>query len=125
LPDNVISDIDDRVFSWWLDGGDALLQITSYIRSSGLQVTATERINETRQRTDFLADDRAPRLSIDCPDIASASGIDSEGVEWHYYYFVWPDLTIFVTVSGRPNTLPDQSGWIIYALNSLKRSDKN
>jgi hypothetical protein len=122
LPDDVASEVDDRVFSWWLAGNEALLQISSYSRSSGAQFSARERLNARRQQTKFLKDDTAPRLSTDCPDIAFASGIDSEGMQWHYYYLVWPDLTIFATVSGPTSALLDEGSWIISALNSLKRS---
>lgn len=120
LPDDVVSDGDDQVFSWWRDGSEVLLQISSYRRSDGSQVTARERLNERCLKEEFLTVNAARCLSTDCPDVASASGVDSEGIEWHYYYLVWPDLAVFASVSGRPNALLSEGGWTILALNSLK-----
>ena len=123
LPDDIITDSDDHVFSWWQDNSEILLQLSSYKRNPGLQVTASERLGTRRKQTEFRLDDVAPHLSTDCPDIASASGIDSEGLKWHYYYLVWPDLAIFATVSGKPANLLSQGSWTMSALNSLKRTE--
>jgi len=123
LPDDIVTDSDDHVFTWWRDQSEVLLQLSSYKRNSGLQVTAEERLAARRKQTEFPLNDAAPLLSTVCPDMASASGIDSAGIRWHYYYLVWSDLTIFAAASGKPSDLLSQGGWIISTLNSLKRTE--
>lgn len=121
LPDDVVSDQDDRVFSWWRNGSEVLLQLSSYLRIEGPQVSAKDRLNDRLSQTNFLLSAESSDLSIDCPDIAFASGIDSEGIQWFYYYLVWPDLAIMATISGESRTLKSEGRWAIEALNSFKK----
>jgi hypothetical protein len=122
LPANVCEDKDDRVMSYWLQGHDVLLQLSSYARVEGEQVSADDRL-KARLSKENLSDVRFEDISIhSCPDCAAISGVDDKGCRWFFCYAVWPDLTILATISGPANELSEHGKWTFDGLKSIRRT---
>lgn len=121
LPRDIRSDISDDVFSYWRDGSSVLLQLSSYIRNSGPQVEACERL---RERIASTPGKWLPAIYIkgegEKPNRCSAQQIDSDGILWIHTYCVWPKLAIYITLSGNPETLHSEGEWGFRALESLR-----
>ena len=121
VPSDAHEDVDERVSSYWLDG-NSLLQISSYVRVAGPQVSAVQRLK------DRLADERFPTVNyetisfISCPETAAASGVDEAGCRWVFVYGVWPDLAILATISGPPDEMEKRAAWAFDAIRTLRRS---
>ncbi len=64
-------------------------------------------------------------MAVDCPDYASAKGVDNEGCVWVYAYAVWDDLALMITVSGDEQDLEDTENWAFAAVRSIRRAAKN
>ena len=121
LPSDVEEEKDERVASYWKPGSEVLVQTSSYLRDEGQQVCSSDRL-KARLAREALSEIREENISIpSCPDCAAASGIDTDGYRWLYCYAVWPDLTILITISGRPQELKEQDKWALDALRSLRR----
>jgi len=121
LPDDIAEDYDERVASYWKEGHSLLLQVSSYIRHEGPQVSAAERLKSRLQQESLLNVSWDVCVTIDCPDLDTAVGIDCEGVRWIYVYAVWPDLTIFASISGDDKDVKDNRNWALEAINSIRR----
>lgn len=121
IPDDVVENIEERVISYWKPNENVLLQLSSYLRIEGEQVNAKQRLND-RLRKESLKNVTYENIGPKgCPDVAAASGIDEEGIRWFYCYAVWPDLTVFITISGPVEELRKFGNWAFNALNSLRR----
>jgi len=121
LPADIVEDPDKAVFSYWMPEKDVLLQLSSYSRYKGRQSTASERLSDrmSRERLVDIADtDISP---VACPDVAAKAGTDNEGVHWVHCYAVWPDLTIYITLSWHGDALENKGGWAVKAVKTLKR----
>jgi hypothetical protein len=59
-----------------------------------------------------------PLALTGCEDVAAAAGLDDEDTAWLYVYAVWPNVSLFVTIS-HPRELPERS-WALDALHSLR-----
>ena len=125
LPEDVKSDIDGRVSSFWMDGRDGLLQLSSYTRQDGPQVGAAERLMDRLSKGELTILHDIELYCESCEDFACKSGVNREGVQWIYCYAVWPNLTVFATISGLPAVFAGNSaGWAFSAVRSLKPSHK-
>lgn len=122
VPDDVAEDYDGQVASFWKEGANLLLQVSSYARYEGAQVGAQERLRRRLERESLHDISHSPPVSPNCPDWAAASGIDEEGVEWIFIYAVWDDLTILLTVSRSSGDLRSVDCWTTEAVNSLRRT---
>ena len=121
IPDEAVEDVDDRVASYWIPDSDVLFQISSYRRERGDQVPASTRMEERIAR-EALSDLRDEELVIgDCPDSASASGIDKDSCKWLFCYGVWPNLTIFASISAPIAEFDRGAKWAIDSLRSMQR----
>jgi hypothetical protein len=121
LPADVCEDKDDRVMSYWLQGNEVLLQLSSYARIEGKQVSANDRL-KVRLAKENLSDMKIENISIpSCPDCAAMSGVDDKGYRWLFCYTVWPDLTILTTISGRPDELAKHGAWAFVGLKSIMK----
>lgn len=121
LPEGVQEDCDESVMSYWLPGSNVLLQLSSYRRESGEQISAAVRL---RERLGVAYDEAVGGEAIqiaECPDIGVASETDDEGTRWVYCYAVWPDLTILATISGLPNDIRNDGGWALEAITSIRK----
>jgi len=50
LPEDVLENHDDRVSSYWRKGDTCLLQLSSFTRQSGAQVSAAQRLSDGQRR---------------------------------------------------------------------------
>jgi len=125
LPSEISEDYDGTVASYWKEGQPLLLQMSSYSRSTGQQTSARDRLMARleRERLSNVLSENIPITS--CPESAAASGYDEQGCRWTYCYAVWPDLTVFASISGQTPELGEQSKWAFRALESMERSAPN
>lgn len=119
LPDDCAEDIDGSVISYWRPDDSYALQISSYRRSSGEQVTARERLAARISRGGQPA---LSPIAIQLPysDYSVAIGTDDENVTWLYVYVVWPSVTLLVTLSGSREALLDERSWPRRAVSRIQ-----
>jgi len=123
LPERIIDQSDSTVSSFWLDGADLLLQLSSYIRTTteGTPLSASDRL---AQRLSKHAETWVFWEQKICPensaDQATAEFLDKNGVLWIHCYFVWTHLTIYATISGPPIEVRNPINWAKEALRSIK-----
>ena len=120
LPDGICDQRDERVSSFWFDGKPLLLQISSYSRSEGNQVTAHERLADRtakdNQNWRLWKMKVHPDRSL---DQATAEFLDEKGFLWIHSYLVWPHVTVYITVSGPAADVRLPGNWAITALQSV------
>jgi hypothetical protein len=118
LPDNVVEDHEDStVASYWRKGDTCLLQVSSFKRDSGPQVSAAQRISERVEIGGTWEPFRLPQEIRGC-EAAAASTVDDQGTTWVHAYFVWPWLTVHATVSRKGNLSACEWAW--EALSSIQ-----
>ena len=118
VPMDVEEDIDADVTSFWLDGDDLVLQLSSRTRSAGAQVSAGERL---RDRLRMHAYSNVTIVSLEvpgCPDVEAAAAIGEEGMRWLFVYAVWPGLAVFVTVT-HPSRDVTADSWALDTVRSM------
>ena len=121
VPTNVEEDIDAEVTSFWLDGDDLVLQLSSRTRGDGQQVSASERL---RDRLDMHAYSSVAIVPLEipgCPGAEAVSAIGEDGTHWLLVYAVWPALAVFVTVT-HPSRDVAAPSWAIDAVRSIRLS---
>ena len=88
LPEDVAEEIDSTVASYWKRGGDTcLLQISSFLREQGPQVSAVQRLKE-RTGTGGRWETATLPHAIEGCDMAAASTKDDQGTSWTRVYLV-------------------------------------
>jgi hypothetical protein len=117
LPDDIVEDNDTKVASYWRSGDTCLLQISSYLRVEGPQVSAAQRLSD-RMRTGGAWQKVSLARTIEDCDIAAASTKDAEDTSWVHVYLVWDWLAVYVTVSCKGNPL--MCDWAWSALFSIR-----
>ena len=119
LPDDCAEDIEGSVISYWRPDESSAVQISSYRRSSGEQISARERLAARISRGG--PPDLSP-LAIALPyaDYAAAIGIDDEKTTWLYVYVVWPNVTLLVSLSGPRESVLDERSWLRRALARIQ-----
>jgi hypothetical protein len=120
LPANIEQEIDDKCASYWLPGCDVALQVSSYLRTEGNQISARRRM-AARLSRGAPCRTQSVALGIGHCDCVAVSLLDQEGSEWIHVYLVWPDLAIYATVSGAPFDVAGRAGqWALEALRSIR-----
>jgi hypothetical protein len=113
--------MDERVTSFWVDGGPLLLQLSSYIRSQGEQLTARDRLKDRIAKHDQQWQRWEakiyPNLTV---DQATAEYIDNDGLLWVHSYLVWPHLAIYSIISGPEDLVRRGDNWAIQSLKSIR-----
>jgi hypothetical protein len=121
IPDEVLEDHGDRVASFWLDGEEILLQLSSYIRADGQQPSAAtrlrERIAKHAENWTLWNKELYPAASV---DQATAEFVDHDGVLWIHTYLVWPHLTIYALISGPDVQVRSPSNWAMASVKSIE-----
>jgi hypothetical protein len=97
-----------------------LLQVSSYLRTSGEHVSAAERLASRLGQGGLRGVQPVEFGPEACPDRAAVEATDSEGTYWMFGYAVWPDLTILVSIS-RTDHLED-AAWAFDAARSIRRA---
>jgi hypothetical protein len=100
LPDDIREDIDSKVASFWKDEDTCLLQISSFLREQGPQISAKSRLSERMRAGGDWHTVSLGRVIEGC-DIAAASTKDSQDTSWVHVYLVWEWLAVHATVSNR------------------------
>jgi hypothetical protein len=110
LPDGVTEDHEDTVASYWKKGDSCLLQVSSFRRDSGPQVSAAQRLSDRTKMGGTWQSFNLPREIRGCEAVA-ASTVDENGTVWVHAYLVWPWLTIHVTVSRQGDASDCEWAW--------------
>lgn len=122
VPEEVSRDVDGRVCSLWMNGQSLLLQLSSYQRTTGDQVSAAQRLQD---RIDKTSSNWRWVFETPCRDQAAdqavAERFDGEGL-WLHCYLVWPHLTVYATLSGAEAEVQNGSSWARVALSSVSIS---
>lgn len=124
LPREIAEDEDELVSSFWLPGSEVLLQTSSYRRTSGETIPASDRVKARVSQERLSNVEMLPFDIPGCNDVAGFRGLDSDGLSWRYIYAVWPDVTILATVSGKEDAIEREGGWAFDAIRSITRDDK-
>jgi len=117
LPDDIVEDNDTKVASYWKPGDTCLLQISSYLRVEGPQVSAAQRLSD-RMRAGGEWQTVSLARTIENCDIVAASTKDAEGTSWVHIYLVWEWLAVYATVSHKGN--PSMCDWVWNVLFSIR-----
>jgi hypothetical protein len=120
LPEEVLSDEDSHISSFWIGGQPLLLQVSSHLRSEGEQVTAKQRLNDRMVKYAGSWNPLSVHVNREAPDQAAAETIDSNNVAWLHAYLVWPHLAIYATISGPSGQVNSESSWARLALMKLE-----
>jgi hypothetical protein len=100
LPEDALEDHDDRVFSCWRQGDTCLLQLSSFARQSGAQISAAQRLSDRTKTGGNWKPFDLPRKLEGC-EAAAATMVDEHGTSWVHVYMVWPWVALHVTVSRK------------------------
>ncbi len=119
IPDDCEEELDGSVISYWRPNESTALQLSSYRRADGAQLTARERLAAR------IARGGRPTLSqiaiaLPYTDYAAAIGTDDENVTWLYVYISWPSATLLVTLSGCHEVVRSEHSWSRRALSSIQ-----
>jgi hypothetical protein len=122
LPDDAQTEMDERVTSIWRPDSGLAVQLSSAVRYNGEQISASERLRDRIKRSggSWQAVVVALPSAADA-DVAAAQTTDKDGYDWLHVYVTWPDLFIYVTVSGANGEGPFTGTWAISALQSIRR----
>jgi hypothetical protein len=121
VPEMICERLEEKIASFWMDDEPLLLQLSSYIRQEGLQITAKCRLEDRIEKD--VQSWRLRKIGIfsdSSIDQAAAEYIDNDGLMWIHAYLVWPHLTIYATVSGPKKIVKDDENWAIQALKSIR-----
>ncbi len=124
LPEDILQKHEDGVSSFWRPSSHSALQLSSYTRDAGAQVTAEQRL---RERMELTGSDWAPLRefhSTTSPDFAAATLTNEDGWVWTHVYLVWPDLAVYATISKPPYEDRDAASWAIEAVENINRSTR-
>lgn len=120
LPDDVFQEYDNLVASFWRPASDCALQLSSRSQT-GEQVSAGQRIKDKIESAGGQWNPFPPFEHKWAPDFAGAVNLKEDGWVWTHIYLVWPDLSVYATISKPPYEPPSVDRWAIDAVNSLKR----
>jgi hypothetical protein len=121
LPEKICGQNDERVSSFWLDGAPLLLQLSSYIRSKGTQLTAEDRLKERIKKHDAQWNRWKEKIHPNARvDQATAEFTDDDGLLWIHSYLVWPHLTVYSIISGPETMVRNSDNWALESLKSLR-----
>jgi hypothetical protein len=110
LPDDIKEDTDSKVASYWKQDDNCLLQISSFLRERGPQVSAIHRLSE---RASAGGEWQAVTLArtIEGCEIAAASTTDGQDTSWVHVYLVWDWLAVHATISHKGQPLMCDWAW--------------
>ena len=121
LPDEAVHEADERVSSFWIEGGPVVLQVSSYLKPDGRAMPAQQRLQEriAKSAGQWQVWENSP-FRIDGTEQAIAETVDTNGLLWLHAYIVWPHLTVYATVSGPQDEIRNRKNWAIRALQTLR-----
>jgi hypothetical protein len=110
LPDDITEDTDLNVASYWKKGDPCILQISSFRREYGPQVSAMQRLSERTLAGGDWQTVEVEHAAKGC-DVAAASTRDGEGACWVHVYLVWDWLAVHATISHKGNSSVCDWAW--------------
>jgi hypothetical protein len=116
VPADAKEDYDGTVLSIWRDGESTALQLSSYVRTEGEQISANERLEDRARSTSGQWKRLELGIGGDC-EVAAASVLN-DGVEWWHCYLVTPQLAVYATLSFPEVQKP--SPWALDAIHSIR-----
>jgi hypothetical protein len=117
LPDDIVEDNDTTVASYRRKGDTCLLQISTFLREQGPQVSAVERLSQRMGTGGEWQAFNLPQEIEGC-ETAAASTTDDQETSWVHIYLVWEWLAVHATVSRRGE--PSTCEWAWNALLSIR-----
>jgi hypothetical protein len=117
LPNEITEDTDSTVASYWKPDDTCLLQISSFLREHGPQVSAMQRLSD-RTLAGGKWEPVDLSFTIEGCDVAAASMKDEKGVSWVHVYLVWDWLAVHATVSAKGKV--SQCDWAWKAVRSIR-----
>jgi hypothetical protein len=117
LPDEIVEDADPNVASYWKPHDTCLLQLSSFVRDQGPQISAMQRLSE-RTRVGGNWEPVDVSFTIEGCDVAAASTQDDEATSWVHVYLVWEWVAVHATVSRKGEV--SYCDWAWNALNSVR-----
>jgi hypothetical protein len=121
LPEQICEQIDEQVSSFWLEGNPLLLQVSSYLRNKGKQVSAQERLTDRIKKHKYKWTKWKTKIYAGTDvDQATAQFIDEDGLLWLHSYLVWSHLAIYSTISGPQELVTNSKNWAVESLKSIK-----
>jgi hypothetical protein len=118
VPDDRREDDDlTSCYSCWMDGDSCLLQISSFVRESGDQVSAEDRLRARMQDGSGWSSFSLPAQPSGC-EAAAAKTAGEDGTTWVHAYLVWPWIAIYITVSRQGD--PQVCHWVWDAVASVR-----
>jgi hypothetical protein len=119
LPDDVVSNYDGKVASYWRDGSPVLLQLSSAVRSEGPQARAAERLTDLLRRSPANWSAFESNFDGFPYDSAGAQMNDNQGTKWIHIYLTTSKVAIYAIVSGPPEELVATT-WVFDAIRNLR-----
>jgi hypothetical protein len=117
LPDDIQEDTDSSVASYWRRNDSCLLQLSSFLRNSGPQISAEQRLTDRMRAGGEWSQVNLERKIQGC-DMAAASTQDGENSSWVHVYLVWDWLAVYATISHKGS--PSTCDWAWDALFSIR-----
>ena len=99
LPDDIVEDNDPSVASYWREGDSCPLQLSTFYRQHGSQISAMNRLSDRMATGGQWLMFNLPGQINGC-EIAAAAINDDEGTSWVHIYLVWEWVAVHATVSG-------------------------
>lgn len=124
LPNDIVEDSKDKtVSSFWKKGEDSLLQLSSIKNLNENAESAAVRLADRLKMEQLLSVQFSDVASRYAPSVAAATGDDTEGCRWLHSYSVWPNLTIYATLSWKSSEAINlDHHWASEAIRSIQRS---
>ena len=94
-----------------------LLQLSSYIRSKGTQLTAEDRLKKHDAQWNRRKEKIHPGAGI---DQATAEFTDDNGLLWIHSYLALPHLTVYSIISGPETMVRNSDNWALESLKGLR-----
>ena len=123
VPIRVECKLEEELASYWLPGGQEVLQLSSRRITQLLlkPASASERIHDmlSREAGVEVEDNIVPIPA--CPDVASSTIVDEEGYLITFCYAVWPDRALLATITGPSETSRVNRMWSVQSIGSVRR----
>lgn len=119
VPDDIRAEYDTSVTSFWVEGEQTVLQMSSYLRTDGPQVSAEERLRDRMAANRRSWKVWGRKIHADSTvDQATAEFLDGE-VLWIFSYLVWPHIVVLATIIGPMDQVSDGGNWTFAAIRTI------
>jgi hypothetical protein len=123
LPSSIEEKYEGGVSSFWMPGEQLLIQLSSFIRKDGEQIDAATRLRDRIEKSSNPTQWKTLPVTLPAMpnvDRAGSEITDENGVLWIHAYFVWPHLTVYVTISGPSEVVRNPGNWAFGGLRTMR-----